>query len=36
MGHDQPGPILIGRRPLSANSRVAIPSQTIYFPGATP
>jgi hypothetical protein len=36
MGHDQPAPILIGRRPISANARVAIPSQTIYFPGATP
>jgi hypothetical protein len=36
MGHDQPAPIIIGRRPLSANSRVAIPTQTIYFPGATP
>ncbi len=36
MGHDQPAPILIGRSPISHNARVAIPSQTIYFPGATP
>ena len=33
MGHDQPAPIIIGRWPISANARVAIPSQTIYFPG---
>jgi hypothetical protein len=36
MGNDQPAPILIGRRPISESSRVAIPTQTLYFPGATP
>jgi len=33
MGHDQPAPIIIGRKPISGNTRVAIPTQTIYFPG---
>jgi len=36
MGHDQPAPILIGRRPISDSSKVAMPTQTLYFPGATP
>jgi hypothetical protein len=36
MGHDSPAPIIAGRTPMSANAKVAIPSQTIYFPGATP
>jgi hypothetical protein len=36
MGHDKPAPIYIGRRPISASAKVAIPSQTIYFPGAGP
>jgi hypothetical protein len=35
-GHDSPAPIIIGRKPISDYARVAIPSQTIYFPGATP
>jgi hypothetical protein len=36
MGHDQPAPIIVGRKPISASARTAIPSQTIYFPGAGP
>jgi hypothetical protein len=36
MGHDSPAPIIVGRRPISASARTAIPSQTIYFPGAGP
>jgi len=36
MGHDRPAPIIIGRRPMSANARTEIPSQTIYIPVATP
>ncbi len=36
MGHDIPAPIIIGRRPISDDARVAIPSQTIYFPGSSP
>ncbi len=36
MGRDSPAPIIIGRTPISANAKVAIPTQTIYFPGATP
>ena len=32
MGHDGPSPIIIGRQPLSANARIAIPTQTIYVP----
>jgi hypothetical protein len=33
MGHDQPAPIIIGNR---IGGRIAIPTQTLYFPGATP
>ena len=36
MGHDSPAPIIVGRTPISATARTAIPSQTIYFPGAAP
>jgi hypothetical protein len=36
MAHDKPAPIYIGRRPLSDSAKTAIPTQTIYFPGATP
>ena len=36
MGHDSPAPIIIGRSPISAGAKTAIPSQTIYLPGATP
>ena len=36
MGHDSPAPIIVGRTPISSSARTAIPSQTIYFPGATP
>jgi hypothetical protein len=32
MGHDKPAPIYVGRRPISANAKTAIPSQTIYVP----
>jgi hypothetical protein len=30
MGHDSPAPIIVGRRPMSANARVAYP-----FPAPT-
>jgi hypothetical protein len=36
MAHDSPAPIMVGRTPISAGAKTAIPSQTIYFPGATP
>jgi hypothetical protein len=36
MGRDSPAPIIIGRTPISANTKVAIPTQTLYFPGAVP
>jgi len=36
MGHDSPAPIIIGRRSISSSAKTAIPTQTIYFPGATP
>ena len=36
MGHDSPAPIIVGRTPVSAGVKTAIPSQTIYFPGAGP
>ena len=36
MGHDSPAPILVGRVPISSTAKTAIPSQTIYFPGAGP
>jgi len=36
MGHDQPAPIMIDRKPISAYARTAIPTQTIYVPGPVP
>jgi hypothetical protein len=36
MAHDKPAPIYIGRRPISDSAKTAIPTQTIYFPGAVP
>jgi len=32
MGHDQPAPILIDRKPISAYGRTTMPTQTIYVP----
>jgi hypothetical protein len=36
MGNDKPSPIYIGRKPISASAKTAIPTQTIYFPGSVP
>ena len=36
MGADSPAPIMVGRVPMSAGAKIAIPSQTIYLPGAGP